>query len=437
MRTQISERRKRGSRIHGKMAERREKEAKKAKTEIVWPAIKPKRSLQLTRLKSNDLFVVQNFLTSAESKEFIKAAESRGFTHQGSLGPAKGEAYRDNDRISVNDPALAQTVWESGLSTLFNDIKIRGRVAVGLNSNIRLYRYKVGQRFGRHIDESVELEDGKHTHYTLLIYLSGGPTPKGKTDPNSSGEPEPLVGGETVFYGYRNSIVAEVAPLEGMALFHIHGDKCMLHEARNVTKGVKYVFRSDSVCQHNLGSYNETQKTIANRNINKLPSQTPEKLGGGVGGSGGDVVAVEISNEKSLSIRALFGPELELTGTGAIDATVGVAAMCRTPAPPPAASSTAERKLVTGLTDIAGTAQNWGCCPSPDVFDGSMKSAPGTGAKPHAAEPSPALEVFLFFFVPEGSPSSPVDFDDDDVVGTLRVPLTETAMAGTVPVPVA
>jgi hypothetical protein len=36
-----------------------------------------------------------------------------------------------------------------------------------------------------------------------------------------------------------------VAPTEGMALLHIHGAKCMLHEARNVTKGVKYVFRSD------------------------------------------------------------------------------------------------------------------------------------------------------------------------------------------------
>lgn len=37
----------------------------------------------------------------------------------------------------------------------------------------------------------------------------------------------------------------QVAPREGMALLHIHGDKCMLHEARNVTKGIKYILRSD------------------------------------------------------------------------------------------------------------------------------------------------------------------------------------------------
>ena len=85
-------------------------------------------------------FQVQNFLTSIESKAFIKAAESFGFAHQGSLGPTKGEAYRDNDRMSVNDPVLADTIWVSGLNQLFSDIKIRGKVAVGLNPNIRFYR---------------------------------------------------------------------------------------------------------------------------------------------------------------------------------------------------------------------------------------------------------------------------------------------------------
>lgn len=63
-----------------------------------------------------------------------------GFVHQGSLGPLKGEAYRDNDRVAVNDPVLANTIWESGLKQLLTDIKIRGKAAVGLNPNIRFYR---------------------------------------------------------------------------------------------------------------------------------------------------------------------------------------------------------------------------------------------------------------------------------------------------------
>lgn len=73
-------------------------------------------------------------------------------------------------------------------------------------------RYKVGQRFGRHIDESADLGGGKVTHYTLLIYLSGGAfKSKTKVDKNAQDSlTEPLVGGETVFYGPRNSLVAEV-----------------------------------------------------------------------------------------------------------------------------------------------------------------------------------------------------------------------------------
>nr|KJB37279.1 hypothetical protein B456_006G196900 [Gossypium raimondii] len=219
------------------MGERRAADKKKAPPKAKWPVLQPKLNLQITRLKDKDLFTVQNFFTPAESKAFIKAAESAGFEHQGSLGPAKGEAYRDNDRIA------------SGLSKLLSDIKIRGKAAVGLNPNIRFYRYKVGQHFGQHIDESVDLGEGKHTVYTLLVYLSGAAKTKDKSDSNNMKDSasEPIVGGETVFYGSRNRVVAEVAPAEGMALLHIHGDKCMLHEARNVSKGIKYVFRSDVV----------------------------------------------------------------------------------------------------------------------------------------------------------------------------------------------
>ncbi|XXG67282.1 hypothetical protein AAC387_Pa06g0666 [Persea americana] len=217
------------------------------KRKSVWPAIKPKPDLQITPLKDTHLFTVQNFFTAAESKAFIETTESIGFVHQGSLGPTKGEAFRDNDRISLDDPVLAETIWESGLKRLFADIKIRGKVAVGLNPNIRFYRYMVGQKFGRHIDESVDLGEGRMTHYTLLIYLSGSSRSKGKIDVSNNKEfsTQSLVGGETVFYDHRRGVVAEVAPIEGMALLHIHGDKCMLHEARTVTKNVKYVLRSD------------------------------------------------------------------------------------------------------------------------------------------------------------------------------------------------
>lgn len=96
----------------------------------------------------------------------------------------------------------------------------------------------MGQKFGRHIDDSVEVQPGQITGYTLLVYLSGTPqqagpidtAPPPKTNSSSSSsqpggskskrqKPTPaaavstqpvqvntnalqqLVGGETVFYG--------------------------------------------------------------------------------------------------------------------------------------------------------------------------------------------------------------------------------------------
>ncbi|KAG8498885.1 hypothetical protein CXB51_005298 [Gossypium anomalum] len=140
------------------MGERRAADNKKASPKAKWPVLQPKLNLQITRLKDNDLFT--NFFTPAKSKAFITAAESAGFEHQGSLGPAKGEAYRDNDRIAVNDPALADMVWQSGLSKLLFDIKIRGKVAVGLNPNIRFYRYSTHMASQKITEEAVYLCTG-------------------------------------------------------------------------------------------------------------------------------------------------------------------------------------------------------------------------------------------------------------------------------------
>lgn len=86
-------------------------------------------------------FQIPNFFTAFESNAFIEVAESLGFTHQGSRGPAYGEAYRDNHRISVSDPVLGQSIWEAGLKRIFDDIRLQGKVAIGLNPNIRFYRW--------------------------------------------------------------------------------------------------------------------------------------------------------------------------------------------------------------------------------------------------------------------------------------------------------
>ncbi|XP_024536364.1 uncharacterized protein LOC9630609 [Selaginella moellendorffii] len=207
-----------------------------------WPAVSSKRGLRRRELKGIHLFTIDDVLSTAEADAFVAAAEKLGFQHHGSLGPSKGEAFRDNDRISLHSQALADQLWNAGLAALFDGIESNGRIATGLNPNIRFYRYNQGQRFGQHVDESVEIDADHATEYTLLIYLNSGMAIKSKKGARDS----QLVGGETVFYTGRNKAIG-VVPVSGMALLHLHGDECMLHEAKTVRRGVKYVLRSDVV----------------------------------------------------------------------------------------------------------------------------------------------------------------------------------------------
>jgi hypothetical protein len=112
----------------------------------------------------------------------------------------------------------------------------------------QIYRYQPGQAFAPHYDDTVNV-NGRHTEWTLLIYLSGA----------SDG----VEGGETAFYPSgtapteagkmrkRNLRPGEedvTVKLErGMALLHRHGRECLLHEGRPVLGGVKWILRSDVV----------------------------------------------------------------------------------------------------------------------------------------------------------------------------------------------
>ena len=179
--------------------------------------------------------------------------------------PKKGEAVRVNDRFQIDDAAFADRLWsETGLkdlvlnndpgdSSVGNDAEERrrnfwGGEILGLNPNIRIYRYNKGQFFDQHYDDSNNLlfpskpSVSARTTWTLLLYL---------TSPATGCQ-----GGETVFYPdppvSKGKKAASVSPdpvvvsLEtGLALLHRHGNECMLHEGREVTAGEKWVIRSD------------------------------------------------------------------------------------------------------------------------------------------------------------------------------------------------
>lgn len=102
-------------------------------------------------------------------------------------------------------------------------------------------RYEKGDQFGQHVDVSTKGAEGEETEFTLLIYLNGSETQAELTE---SGQ-EALQGGETIFWKTKTKQLVSIAPKRGMALFHAHGRRCLMHEGAEVLKGQKYMLRSD------------------------------------------------------------------------------------------------------------------------------------------------------------------------------------------------
>lgn len=120
------------------------KKASSTQDLLAWPTVSRKASVRRELLHSTHLFTVPEFLSEKECKAFIRCAEARGLEHQGSGGPAKGEAFRDNERLSDYNVELAHMLWQAGLREFFQDVAVGRKVAVGLSPNIRLYRYGQG-----------------------------------------------------------------------------------------------------------------------------------------------------------------------------------------------------------------------------------------------------------------------------------------------------
>ncbi|KAL3475003.1 hypothetical protein BJX99DRAFT_259765 [Aspergillus californicus] len=229
-----------------------------------WPPLRPlipSTDLTLTPFLPDQIYLIRNFLPSTLCKTYVSFLSSLPLiTTPGK--PKKGDAVRVNDRFQIQDDTFAETLWrETALKELVTNpenvtedeqpeksiIEVWGGEPLGLNGNIRIYRYSPGQFFAQHYDDSNTLtftspsaqspaSKPARTTWTLLIYLST------------------CTGGETVFYPdptreNRKPEPISVAPEMGMALLHRHGDQCLLHEGREVTGGEKWVLRSDLVVE--------------------------------------------------------------------------------------------------------------------------------------------------------------------------------------------
>jgi hypothetical protein len=193
-------------------------------------------STKQTPLFGDDLiFTVDGFMSEVETGNLIEFAEKRGFDNQ--FHEADGYVtYRWNDRIAIDDVEFAELLWQRLQRHM---PMVGGKQPTGCSSNIRLYKYTEGMRFGKHVDGSNDDAKGRSSEYTVLCYLNDA----------SDGL---LGGGETAFYtgeyddsDVEESVVVAFAPKQGTVLLHGHGERCLLHEGREVTKGTKYLLRTD------------------------------------------------------------------------------------------------------------------------------------------------------------------------------------------------
>jgi hypothetical protein len=168
------------------------------------------------------VWTVDEALAAVRCDEYVAkfhASRSEVAPVIGPGGVAVDLAVRNNTRIMWDDAGEADQL----LSLVGTAVppSWKHEQLVGGNPRLRLYRYDVGQHHGTHWDTVVELSDGVASRITLVFYLN-----------------DDVEGGATEF----PELGQIISPRRGRALLFQHR---VLHAARPVTRGVKYVLRTD------------------------------------------------------------------------------------------------------------------------------------------------------------------------------------------------
>eukprot|EP00554_Chaetoceros_debilis_P015104 CAMPEP_0194119220 /NCGR_PEP_ID=MMETSP0150-20130528/38459_1 /TAXON_ID=122233 /ORGANISM="Chaetoceros debilis, Strain MM31A-1" /LENGTH=270 /DNA_ID=CAMNT_0038810853 /DNA_START=95 /DNA_END=907 /DNA_ORIENTATION=+ len=224
------------------------------------------------------VFLARNFLSPSECSAWIKYAEEEIGFEQMCSPQTSMYAQRECGRISRNDWTMAKLLYNRMKDMV---IEISNQVVVSntdptygpvnCNGNLRLYRYEKGMSFGRHFDGSNKIDryssrnGNGYTEITVLVYLTscqGGATRFHLPHSSSSYKKKSSGGGKKSKKGNSKGGSAASAamnmndqdrdgvsfePEAGAILMHLHGDRCLEHEADPVIDGVKYVLRTDIV----------------------------------------------------------------------------------------------------------------------------------------------------------------------------------------------
>jgi prolyl 4-hydroxylase len=171
------------------------------------------------------MFTIKEFLSPLECQQYIDYSELKGYEEATVQARAGGsmmlKEVRNNDRVIFDDAALAEKLFTRArefLPEVLNDWRL-----LGLNERFRFYRYEPGQFFKWHKDGYFIRSETEVSLLTFIIYLNDG-----------------YEGGATEFSW------EIIHPEIGTALVFPHK---MNHQGAVLSKGVKYVLRTDVMYQ--------------------------------------------------------------------------------------------------------------------------------------------------------------------------------------------
>ena len=168
------------------------------------------------------LWTVPEVLSAEDCRALIERAEA-GEWLPATINTAEGRSVvahvRNNLTAIFDDEELARRIYNRVRSSVPD--RLLEKRPVGIKPRWRVYRYDEGQYFGLHGDQSYRGPEGQRSLLTLMVYLNEG-----------------YGGGETDF----PEVGERIQPSTGKALLFQH---MVLHEGALVTRGKKYVLRSD------------------------------------------------------------------------------------------------------------------------------------------------------------------------------------------------
>ena len=186
-------------------------------------------------------FQLLDLLSADECARLVAVTESLGYLADAAVSLPRSIRHNHN-ATWVADDLTTDLLWQRCKAHIRNSDDFGAKRAVGLNARFRFYRYGEGDYFGAHTDGSwpgsrvidgelvANAYDDRWSQLTFLLYLS-----------------EDFDGGATQFHvDSSRSIVDLRTPLGGALCFPhgMHPLHCV-HASEPVTRGVKYIMRSD------------------------------------------------------------------------------------------------------------------------------------------------------------------------------------------------